>query len=289
MIELDSTIFTHLAELPNRCKVSPVVMEFPEPEVALITLNRPERMNAMTFDVLVLLKEILEKIRCNDSVRVVVLTGAGEGFCSGADYKPAGVLPDAQDLTSPTYALRSMELCEDVILTLRRLRQPVIAAVNGPAIGVGMCLALAADIRVASTHAYFQAAGVNNRLVSSELGMSYLLPRLVGSSRAFEIMLTGREVSAEEAEFIGLVSCHVPASQLLDACYGIAERMAAFSRPGLELTKRTLWSGLDAGSLESHMQAEGLGQLFVRLFTEDFEEAIAARVERRQSVLIGAQ
>ncbi|BBY21031.1 hypothetical protein MSTO_12360 [Mycobacterium stomatepiae] len=170
-----------------------------------------------------------------------------------------------------------MELLDDVILALRRLHQPVIAAVNGAAIGGGLCLALAADIRVASTNVYFRAAGINNGLTASELGLSYLLPRAIGASRAFEIMLTGRDVPAEEAERIGLVSCQVPEGQLLDTCYAIA----AFSRPGIELTKRTLRSGLDAGSLEGHMQAEGLGQLFARLLTANFEEAVAARAERR--------
>jgi enoyl-CoA hydratase len=97
-------------------------------------------------------------------------------------------------------------------------------------------------------------------------------------------MLTGRDITAEEAERIGLVSCQVPDDQLLDTCYAIAARIAAFSRPGIELTKRTLWSGLDAGSLEGHMQAEGLGQLFVRLLTANFEEAVAARAERRPPV-----
>ena len=135
-----------------------------------------------------------------------------------------------------------------------------------------------------STSAYFRAAGINNGLTASELGLSYLLPRAIGSSRAFEIMLTGRDITAEEAERIGLVSCQVPEGQLLDTCYAIAARIAAFSRPGIELTKRTLWSGLDAGSLEAHMQAEGLGQLFVRLLTANFEEAVAARAERRPPV-----
>jgi len=196
----------------------------------------------------------------------------------------AGAVPNVEGLTRPTYALRSMEILDEVILALRRLHQPVIAAVNGPAIGGGLCLALAADIRVASTNAYFRAAGINNGLTASELGLSYLLPRAIGASRAFEIMLTGRDVSAEEAERIGLVSCQVPEAQLLDTCYAIAARIAAFSRPGIELTKRTLWSGLDAGSLEGHMQAEGLGQLFVRLLTANFEEAVAARAERRPPV-----
>jgi enoyl-CoA hydratase len=261
-----------------------VLVAHPRPHVALITLNRPERMNSMAFDVMVPLKEVLENIAYDNSVRVVVLTGAGKGFSSGADHKSAGSVPHVQDLTRPTYALRSMQILDDVILALRRLHQPVIAAVNGAAIGGGLCLALAADIRVASHAAYFRAAGINNGLTASELGLSYLLPRAIGSSRAFEIMLTGRDIDAEEAERIGLVSRQVPDDQLLDTCYDMAERIAAFSRPGVELTKRTLWSGLDAASLEGHMQAEGLGQLFVRLLTGNFEEAVAARAEKRPPV-----
>jgi enoyl-CoA hydratase len=261
-----------------------VLVEHPRPHVALITLNRPERMNSMAFDVMVPLKEVLENIAYDNSVRVVVLTGAGNGFSSGADHKSAGSVPHVQGLTRPTYALRSMQILDDVILALRRLHQPVIAAVNGAAIGGGLCLALAADIRVASQGAYFRAAGINNGLTASELGLSYLLPRAIGSSRAFEIMLTGRDIDAQEAERIGLVSRQVPDDQLLETCYDMAERIAAFSRPGVELTKRTLWSGLDAASLEGHMQAEGLGQLFVRLLTGNFEEAVAARAEKRPPV-----
>jgi enoyl-CoA hydratase len=261
-----------------------VLVEHPRPHVALVTLNRPERMNSMAFDVMVPLKEVLENLSYDNSVRVVVLTGAGKGFSSGADHKSAGSVPHVQGLTRPTYALRSMQILDDVILALRRLHQPVIAAVNGAAIGGGLCLALAADIRVAAHGAYFRAAGINNGLTASELGLSYLLPRAIGSSRAFEIMLTGRDIDAEEAERIGLVSRQVPDDQLLETCYDMAERIAAFSRPGVELTKRTLWSGLDAASLEGHMQAEGLGQLFVRLLTGNFEEAVAARAEKRPPV-----
>lgn len=261
-----------------------VLVEHPRPAVALVTLNRPERMNSMAFDVMVPLKAALDEISHDNDVRAVVLTGAGRGFSSGADHKSAGSVPHVDGLTRPTFGLRSMEILDDVILALRKLHQPVIAAVNGAAIGGGLCLALAADIRVAATDAYFRAAGINNGLTASELGLSYLLPRAIGSSRAFEIMLTGRDVDAEEAARIGLVSRHVPPEELLDTCYAIAERIAAFSRPGTELTKRTLWSGLDAGSLESHMQAEGLGQLYIRLLTSNFEEAVAARKDGRAPV-----
>jgi enoyl-CoA hydratase len=268
----------------QRVNNSLVLVDRPRPNIALITLNRPERMNSMAFDVMVPLKGVIEEITYDNDVRVVVLTGAGRGFSSGADNKSAGAVPNIDGLTRPTFALRSMEVLDDVIMGLRRMHQPVIAAVNGPAIGGGLCLALAADIRIASTEAYFRAAGINNGLTGSELGLSYLLPRAIGASRAFEIMLTGRDVDADEAERIGLVSRKVPGGLLLETCYQVAEQIAAFSRPGVELTKRTLWTGLDAGTLEGHMQAEGLGQLFVRLLTANFEEAVAARAEKRSPV-----
>jgi enoyl-CoA hydratase len=261
-----------------------VLVDRPRPHIAVVTLNRPERMNSMAFDVMLPLKGVLAELTYDNTVRVVVLTGAGRGFSSGADHKSAGSVPHVAGLTKPSYGLRSIEFLDDVILSMRKLHQPIIAAVNGAAIGGGLCLALAADIRVASSEAYFRAAGINNGLTASELGLSYLLPRAIGSSRAFEIMLTGRDVEAEEAERIGLVSRRVPVDELLPTCLEIAERIAAFSRPGTELTKRTLWAGLDASNLEGHMQAEGLGQLYVRLLTANFEEAVAARVERRAPV-----
>jgi len=177
-----------------------------------------------------------------------------------------------------------MEILEDVILAVRKMHQPVIAAVNGAAIGGGFCLSLAADIRVASDDAVFRAAGINNGLTASELGISYLLPRAIGSSRAFEIMLSGRDVDAAEAERIGLVSRAVPGDQLLEQCYELAERIIGFSRVGVESTKRMLWSSLDAGSLHSQMDAEAHAQLYVRLTTENFEEAVRARREKRAPV-----
>ena len=259
-----------------------VLVDRPRPAVAVVTLNRPERMNSMAFDVMVPLRDALRSLGDDNTVRAVVLTGAGRGFCSGADQSgEKGRMPNTAGLTAPTIALRAMELLDDLVLALRGLHQPVIAAVNGPAIGGGLCLSLACDIRVAAEEAYFRAAGINNGLTASELGLSYLLPRAVGSSRAFEIMLTGRDVTAEEAERIGLVSTVVPQETLLDHCLDLAERIAAWSRPGVELTKRTLWSGLDAASLAQHMNQEGLGQLLVRLLTGNFEEAVAARKEGR--------
>ena len=182
----------------------------PHPQVAVVTLNRPERMNAMAFDVMIPFRDALREIGGDNDVRVVVITGAGRGFCSGADHENPGTMPNMEGLTLPTIALRSMEMLDDVIATIRRLHQPVIAAVNGAAIGGGFCLALAADVRIAADDAYFRAAGINNGLTAAELGLSFLLPRAIGHSRAAEIMLTGRDVDAAEADRIGLVSRVVP-------------------------------------------------------------------------------
>jgi enoyl-CoA hydratase len=174
-----------------------------------------------------------------------------------------------------------MRLLDDVIRALRHLHQPVIAAINGAAIGGGFCLAMAHDIRIAGESAYFRAAGINNGLTSAELGLSYLLPRAVGTSKAFDIMLTGRDVPAREAERIGIVSRVVPDEMLLEECYAVAEQIMGWSRIGIELSKRLLWSGLEAGSLAAHMDHEGTSQLYVRLTTQNFEEAIRARRESR--------
>jgi enoyl-CoA hydratase len=256
----------------------------PRPRITLVTLNRPERMNAMAFDVMVPLRDTLRRISLDNETRVVVLTGAGEGFSSGADHQDDGIVPDIAGLTVPTIARRALKILDEVILSIRDMHQPVIGAINGAAIGGGLCLATACDIRVASTKAYFRAAGINNGLTSAELGLSYLLPRAIGSSRAFEIMLSGRDVDAEEADRVGLVSRLVEPEALLDTCYELAERIIGFSHVGVELTKQLLWASLDAGGLHAHMNHEGHAQLYVRLTTENFEEAVRARAEGRTPV-----
>ncbi len=257
-----------------------VRVEKPRPHVCLVTLDRPERMNAMAFDVMVPLRETLEAIAVDNEVRVVILTGEGRGFCSGADLVDAGYPPGIDGLAMPSIGRRSMKLLEDVVTTVREMHQPVIGAINGAAIGGGFCLALATDIRIAATTAYFRAAGITNGLTASELGLSWLLPRAIGASRASEIMLTGRDVDATEAAAIGLVSRVVDGDALLDECLAVAERIAGHSHVGVHLTKQTLRAGLESG-FQAHMEHEGLAQLYVRLLTKNFEEAIRARREGR--------
>lgn len=258
-----------------------IKVEYPKPSVAVVTLNRPERMNAMAFDVMVPLREKLEELSFNNQVRVVILTGEGEAFCSGADLQDPGYLPIFDGLTMPGIARRAMKVLDDVIQTIRNMHQPVIAAVNGAAIGGGFCLSMIADIRLADTTAYFRPAGINNGLTSAELGLSYTLPRAIGSSRAAEIMLTGRDVKAEEAERIGLVSKVVEPNDLMPECMNIADRICQFSHMGVEISKQMLWSSMDASSLQAHMSHEAHAQLYVRMTTKNFEEAIKAKRDKR--------
>jgi enoyl-CoA hydratase len=147
-----------------------------------------------------------------------------------------------------------------------------------------MCLSLGADIRIAGESAYFRAAGINNGLTATELGLSFLLPRAIGSSRAFEIMLSGRDVLAKEAAEIGLVSRTVPDAELLDVALDLADRINGWSTQGVQLTKRMIWSGLETASLSAAVELESHTQLFVRLTTKNFEEATRARKEGRNPV-----
>ena len=236
----------------------------------------------MAFDVMLPLKETLEQLSVNNQVRVVILTGAGAGFCSGADLEDPGYLDIFDGLTMPGIARRAMKVLDDVIKTIQDMHQPVIAAVNGAAIGGGFCLAMAADIRLLSNTAYFRPAGINNGLTAAELGLSYFLPRAIGSSRAFEIKLTGRDVDAKEAVAIGLASQCLASDDLMAESLAMAERISGFSQIGVELTKQLLWSGQDASSRHSHMHHESQAQLFVRMTTQNFEVAIKARKQKRQ-------
>ena len=211
----------------------------------------------------------------------MVLTGTGRGFCSGADTQESEPPPNIEGLTLTRIATRSMTILADLVPAMRRMPQPVIAAINGAAIGGGMCLTLGADVRIAAESAYFRAAGIHNGLTATELGLSFLLPRAIGSSRAFELMLSGRDLSAEEAAEIGLVSRCVPDEQLMDAALDLADRINGWSTQGVQLTKRMMWAGLETASLDAAIELETHTQLFIRLTTRNFEEATRARREGR--------
>jgi enoyl-CoA hydratase len=248
----------------------------------VITLNRPERMNSMSFDLMVPLGDAFERVAEDNDTTCVILTGAGRGFCSGADTSSdGGVPPNIDGMSLSRIATKAMALLADLVPSMQRMPQPVICAINGAAIGGGMCLTLGADIRLAGESAYFRAAGINNGLTATELGLSFLLPRAIGSSRAFEIMLSGRDIDAQEAANIGLVSRVVPDGDLLNEALDLADRINGWSTQGVALTKRTMWAGLEMGSLRAAIEMENQTQLFVRLTTKNFEEAVRARDEGR--------
>ena len=261
-----------------------IQIEKPRPNTTVIRMNRPERMNSMAFEAMVPLHEAIAQVAEDNDTHCVILTGSGRGFCSGADTQYSEPPPNIDGLTLTRIATKAMALLADLVPALRRMPQPVICAINGAAIGGGMCLTLGADIRIAAESAYFRAAGINNGLTATELGMSFLLPRAIGSSRAFEIMLSGRDVDAREAAEIGLVSRTVPDEDLMSTALDLADQINGWSTQGVHLTKRMIWSGLETSSLAAAIELESHTQLFVRLTTKNFEEATAARKEGRPAV-----
>jgi len=252
-----------------------ILVDHPAPHVGRVTLNRPERLNAMSIELVLELDDALADLATENDTWVVVLTGAGRGFCSGLDLEDHGVVPGIDGLTVGRIAQRSMDVYSRLVPRLRRLPQPVVAAVNGPAYGGGMCLSLGADLRLASTAAVFNATGIVNGLTSTEMGASWLLPRLVGAAWANDVLLTGRRVDADEALRAGLVSRVVPDDELADTAVEVAAGMCAHSPYGLAMTKDVLWANLEISSLEAAIQLEDRNQLMLG-FTENLPEAMRA-------------
>jgi enoyl-CoA hydratase len=217
----------------------------------------------------------------------VVLTGAGRGFCSGLDLKDYGIIPNIDGLSVGRIAQRSMRYYSRLILTLRRMPQPVLAAINGVAYGGGMCLSLAAELRIAGESAEFNATGIVNGLTSTELGASWLLPRLVGAAHSSDMLLTGRKIDAAEALRMGLVSRVLPDAELLPEVLALAARMCEFSPYGLAMTKDIIWVNLENPSLEAAIEIEDRNQLMLG-FTENLPEAIRAFDRKRKPVYTDA-
>jgi enoyl-CoA hydratase len=253
-----------------------ITFETPEDGIGLITLNRPERLNAISLDMLDELHAVMEQLRNDDAIRVVVLTGKGRGFCSGADLLDERVITDKADAfaNAAVHLMQIQKKYSRLILEMRQLPQPIIAAVNGPAAGGGMCLAMAADIIIAGPEASFVPSFINIGLSGGELGTTYFLPRLVGTARAAEILLTGRTVSAEEADRIGLVSRRVDGRELVASAFDTARRLLGKSLYGLRLTKETLTHNQNATSLEAAVELENRNQSLLCV-TPDFFDAVA--------------
>lgn len=256
-------------------------LDHPADGVGVLTLAREDRLNSLSFDLVVPLVELLNEAIDDRSIECIILTGQGRAFCSGADVQDSEPPPDIDGLTVNQIATKAMDILVGLIRTMRHAPKPIIAAINGPAIGGGLCLALGTDIRLAAESAYFRAAGINNGLTALELGLSYTLPRAVGTSRAFEMALTGRDVPAGEAVEMGLISRVVPDDQLMDESIAMAQQILGWSTNGVVHTKRLLWAGLESGSLENAFELESTTQLFMRMTTQNFEEAMRARKEGR--------
>ncbi|HEY7106180.1 MAG TPA: enoyl-CoA hydratase/isomerase family protein [Acidimicrobiia bacterium] len=246
-------------------------LDSPGSGTVVLRLNRPDRLNAINEVLARELRETCERLAGDREVRVVVLTGAGRGFCSGIDLRGFG--DDVPETAAPAIdRLRFQEMMAALPQCLRDLPQPVVAAVNGPAVGGGMALCLASDIRICGASAAFGNAAIRIGLSGAEMGMSYHLPRIVGTSVAAEWMLTGRMVTAEEAFRTGLVSALVDDDALLPHALALAAEIASHSPLGVQMTKRALQVNTDAPGIAAALDLENRNQVITR----NTEEADAA-------------
>jgi enoyl-CoA hydratase len=257
-----------------------LLVEDPLPGVRLLTMNRPEQLNAMNAQLCEELHKALRELAAERSCCAVVLTGAGRGFCAGLDLQGYGRAPGNTGADEARDRLANQQHMSTLVLALRALPQPVIAAVNGPAAGFGLALALGSDIRFAGAQAVFRVAFVNIGVSNCDMGTSWLLPRLIGASRAHELMLTGRRLDAHEALRIGLVADVLDGEQLRDRALAAAEQIAALAPWAVRLTKQGMWSALEIPSERAAVEYEDRQQI-MSTFGTAVPEAIAAFLEKR--------
>ncbi|MFA7439723.1 MAG: enoyl-CoA hydratase-related protein [Sphingomonadaceae bacterium] len=252
--------------------------------VAVLTINRPQALNALDFPLVDALREALASLEADKAVRVLILTGQGKAFCAGLDLKEVILGDEAPE--GPIEFMDLQERYAGLMKAVHGARFPVIAAVNGVAVGAGMGLALAADIRIAGPGAKFLVGAVKVALSAGECGISYHLPRLVGAGRAFELMLTGRAVDAAEALSIGLATSLAGEGDLLDAALSVAGQIVENSPYAVKHTKQVMHANLDAPGLDAAMELENHVQCLA-LVTEDFREACRAFAEKRKPQFTG--
>ena len=258
-----------------------VTIDRTDPAVPVVTLDRPDRRNALSMDLVGDGIAAFRELHRDRDARVIVLTGAGGGFCAGADLKGGGSpAPDSEGRGPVGSVYRSQEHIVDFMMAVHECDKPVIAAVHGAAVGGGLALALASDLRVADTTAYFGSVFINVGLTSCDIGTSYFLPRLVGSGHAMDMMLSGRHVAAEEAERMGMLNRLVPEGTHVEAALELGRQLAKQNEYGLWLTKRGMWANIDAPSIRHAVELENRQQV-LGTFTGNMTEAMRAFGEGR--------
>jgi enoyl-CoA hydratase len=264
--------------------VHQILVDRREDGTAVLTVHPPEPAPASTLDAVRELVAVLDVLAEDASVRVVVITGGGSEFC----FEGAAEDAEGSDTVPVQRLLSDQSELASLVSRVRSLPQPVIAAVNGPATGLGLGLVLASDIRVAAASARFRAGGAPSAgLPGCEAGLSFLLPRTVGLTAAFAMVLGGSTIDAAEAERLGLVLRVVPADELLTAALEVAGRILANSPFGVRMTKEVMWANLEAPSLQAAMELEIRNQLLCA-HTKDQGEAVAAFLERRPPLFVDA-
>jgi enoyl-CoA hydratase/carnithine racemase len=252
----------------------------PQAGVVQLTLSSPERLNALTQPLVARLHERLREAAADRACRVVVLTGAGRGFCAGLDLTGFGVMPGTEDLGRIQQTWATQRAIAALVQEIRRLPQPVIAAVNGPAAGGGLALVCASDIRIAATSAVFATSFIRIGVTGCDIGTSWLLPRLVGAARAHELMLTSRRFDAAEALRIGLVTDVTEPDELAGRVAAIASSLLQAPPLSLSLTKQGMWLALEIPSFDAMIEVENRQQVLASA-TSDAAEAMASYVGRR--------
>ena len=256
-----------------------------EGPVDWVTMNRPDALNSLNPKMISELQDYFLKLYTDQSVRIVVLKGAGRGFCAGLDLKASSIgrTESGENLGGVVSGLRTQRAISEIVMRMRRCPQAIISLIHGPACGGGFAFALASDIRIAGTSARMNAAFIRIGLSACDIGVSYFLPRLVGVSVASELMMTGRFINAARAERVGLVSEVVPDDKLEEAAQPYIDEMLTTSPIGLRLTKECLNMSVDAGSLEAAIAMEDRNQILCSQ-TNDMKEGIAAFLQKRQPV-----
>jgi enoyl-CoA hydratase len=247
--------------MPVTPEVPSVLVDAPADGVRLITMHRPERLNALTVELISALTAALAEADADPSVRCVILTGSGRGFCSGADLTGMGDAPDSESLGDIPANFLLQQHIAGLVTTIRRLRKPIVAAVNGPAAGGGLALVLAADVRLAAISARFAASFIKVGVSGADVSTSWLLPRIVGAGNAHLLMLTGRLIDAQTARDMQLVVDVVPDDQLIDAALEVAAEIAANSPFGVWMTKEVMWSALEIPGQQAAIDLENRTQV----------------------------